>query len=308
MNHMRDLGALVVTTDMLTKEVWEHLRWALNHAQPPYDSTHFSALAYAMPGYAENVFVDGFVRTLAAGASCTFTEYARECVPEGLSEEGTRQALQRAGIRRYDLDLVAAPDIKAIEDAIRAERQVRGTYRHEQQVATEAEIYAAVRQVRRKEAESRQASDLPHGAYFVSHSPVLNKISTGEEVVTWTPEAVLRYVSTLPGETLDHDDLQVCMMEEYYYAGVRLFDREAYQKVFGSTVSQARIQFQEQLRRYRKDLEDDAQQTYAEAFEKAPDEDKPFLVLQTAWKIAREAEARAVQEGNRQAPASLGRG
>lgn len=298
-----NLGARVLATPGLIQEVWEHLEWAANHVRTnPFGSPEFLSAALVKEPYKQNLFIDGYVRTLAAGGVRTFGEYIiRHCKLSMASLAEFQRTMERHGVQVYAESVSDPQQFEAWVEEIRGIRLQRSTFRSELQVRTEAEMLGALVLVRRS-ARERDKEEFER-AYFVSPSSVLDEVFSGEnEVVTWSPESLYRYVKSLPGSAVKADLLQECMLQEYFYAGVSFVDQPQYVKVFGVDIAQAKLVFAREKEEYLQYVEAKHRGTLEQAFEQTPDLDKPYFVSQMAWKItlkAREdaaaARERAVQ-------------
>lgn len=304
---LHGVRALLFTTERLFQETWRHLTWALDRVRDfGVDSPEFMAAGMSRVGYKQNLFVDGYVRLAADGAVGTFAEYIEKVIGTDVSHEQFFRKCEEAGVnvlRIDELDGFSQIDWGDIEDlkaSLTQERESRGTYRGPFQVAAEAEVLVLIRKLRGGAYKLPDPVASFERVYFVSQSRALDFVSSGDDVVTWTPEAVYRYVSSLPGTAVDPELLQECMLHEYFYAGISFVDRARYVKFFGRSISQAKLVFQEQRDKYLAETP----HTYRadqvdEAFERIPDLEKPFFVAQMGWELARAAEEKARKAGER---------
>ncbi len=112
--------------------------------------------------------------------------------------------------------------------------------------------------------------------------------------MTWTPEALYRFIISLPGERVSSDLLQQCMLNEYYYAGVNIIDEERYVHFFGPVIRQARLKYEEEKTRYLEEAAGHSDEARLDQqFEQISDLQKPLFAVQMAWKVADRASARA---------------
>ncbi|MHC1765885.1 MAG: SIR2 family protein [Verrucomicrobiia bacterium] len=293
--------ATLLTTHRLIREAWTHLQWAANFIREnSVDSPEFLMAAMAREGYKQNLFLDGYVRMAAEGTVGTFRDYLDHAAPSGMSEDRVA-----AGCRSHGITALTASDLKGFEQkhwgdiedfkaALTTERKQRGTFRSALQVEAEAELLAMIRKLRSREYSL--PTQLPPACrfYFVSQSRTLDKVASTEGLITWNPEAVYRYVSSLPGAELSPDFLQQCMLHEYFYAGVSFVDKARYLRFFGPSISQAKTRYRDQVDKYLNETEQTSQrEEYDKEFERTPDLEKPFFVAQMGWHLARTTEEKA---------------
>ncbi|MHC4276607.1 MAG: SIR2 family NAD-dependent protein deacylase [Planctomycetota bacterium] len=299
-NRLYSQQACVYTTRMLLQEAWEHLEWAINFVKDNSpDSSAFSAAVLVKIGYKQNLFLDGYVRLSAEGRVGTFKDYLNYVCPSGVSRESfdnefTQYAIAELGMSSLtEFEEQDESELEQIRESVQREREIRGTFLTELQVEAEAEVLYLIRHLSNKSHTIVGRTDPFSRIYFLSTSHILDLLKTQQKMNTWTPEALYRYLSILPGEDTDPDLLQKCMLNEYYYAGVSFIDKPRYLKFFGPSVSHAKASFSEQKESYLKETE----QTYAtpldEAFERTPDLEKPLFVTQMGWRVVEAAERRA---------------
>lgn len=287
----------VFTTEKLMQEAWEHLEWALNFVEAnSTDSPEFLAAAALMSDYRQNLFIDGFIRLSADGRVSTFQDYLDVVCPGGCTRPVFEGALTERGIAVLSDLAFQAAELSTAEAMITDRRKALGTYRSELQVKAEAEVWQLIADVRAGDFKMENLRSRFDREYFVSQSHILDRLAPGRnDIVTWTPEAVYRYITSLPGESTDPDLLQQCMLQDYYYAGVSFIDRPRYQKYFGPSVNQARLSYNEQKEKYLQEAARTNTKELDERFEQTPDLQKPFFVAQMGWRVAERAEYRAKQ-------------
>jgi len=307
---LRTLGASTFTTDRLLQETWEHLMWAINFVRTEsVESNTFLAAATVKGHYKQNLFLDGFIRLSAEGRVSTFRDYLDLICPSGCSRESLDTELARQRIDIISLQKMTGFEandwykVTQIHEAVRSAREQRGTFRADSQVAAEAEILQIIRGLRSEQYKYPDQEVPLDRTYFLSQSRildltarqsrVLDGVSSQEGITTWTPEALYRYGSSLPGEVADPNILQQCMLQEYYYAGVSFIDTARYVKFFGSAINLARLSFSEQKNRYLRETEQANDTSIDEAFNKTPDLEKVFFVSQMAFRTSEAAERRS---------------
>ncbi|MGD0351641.1 MAG: SIR2 family protein [Verrucomicrobiota bacterium] len=295
---LNSLGATIYTTDKLLQETWQHLEYAVRVCKDAtFQSSKFLAVATGKDRQRLNLFVDGFIRMSAEGRIGTWSDYLKLVCPTGCSRAKLDEQVGKRGLSVLEIEGLLGfkrtdwAEIQKFADAIRAKRRVLETFRSEDQVEAEAEVFQIIRCVRNRQYSIPDLKEGIDRTYFMSLSRVLNLIQP-DLVTSWTPEAVYRYLTALPGEATDPDLLQQCMLNEYFYAGVSFIDKVRYQKFFGPSINAARASFAEQKEGYLNETEETHRADFDETFEKTPDLEKPFFVAQMGWRLAEAAERR----------------
>lgn len=298
---LRAVNAQIYTTGRLFREVWQHLDWALAFVKRvSVDTPEFMSAALSQEGYKQNLFIDGYVRLAAEGAVGTFAEYVQNVIGPAISQQDFERKCADVGVVVLNIDELPGftqndwGDIESLKDDLEGERRSRGTFRGAHQVMAEAEVLVLIRKLRDGQYELPLQVKSVERVYFVSQSRALDMVSEPKDVVTWTPEAVYRYVSSLSKVSLDPHLLQQCMLHEYFFAGVSFIDRSRYTKYFGPAIDQARLDYRDQRERYLAETEQAFRGDELDAaFDRTPDLDKPFFVAQMGWQLARAAEEKA---------------
>jgi len=298
---LEDVNARLFTTVKLLQEVWKHLDWAVAFVKnQSIESPEFLAAARIKEGYKQNLFIDGYIRLAADGVIGTFQDYLDKVAPAGLTQELLATVCDKYGVHALCISEIEGFDqqdwgeIEFLKDDLERARREKGTFRSEFQVEAEAEVLEIIRNIRKSKYRLSDDIDPSRNVYFVSQSRSLDMVSQESKVLTWTPEAVYRYVCSLSGAALDPNLLQQCMLHEYFYAGVSFIDKSRYLKFFGPSVSQARIAYEEQVDKYLQETEQThRRQEFDEEFDRIPDLEKPFFVAQMGWQLARTAEKKA---------------
>ena len=128
--------------------------------------------------------------------------------------------------------------------------------------------------------------------YFVSQGRIIDQVFQPEDVVTWSPESLYRYLSALPGRQINPDLLQQCMLHEYYYAGISFIDKDRYEHFFGPSINAAKASYNNERDSYIEELEDTYTRDIDDVFEQTPDLEKPFFVAQMGWRLAEKSKQR----------------
>lgn len=292
-------NALLYTTPKLLQEAWEHFDGALRFMKTTgAESPEFLRAALVRGSYKQNLFLDGYIRLSADGRVGTFKDYLDMILPHGTIDQSSfYKSIIQAGIRISnisDLKGFVQVDWAEIEDAkakIQSEREKRGIYRSSLQVESEAEVWILVKNLRLGKY-SIDGLESVEKVYFVSQSRIIDQVFQQEAVTTWTPEALYRYFSALPGRQTDPDLLQQCMLHEYYYAGISFIDKDRYVRFFGPSIDAAKASYEKEKINYINELEDTYTRGIDDAFDKTPDLEKPFFVAQMGWRRAEASQQR----------------
>ncbi len=296
--------ASLFTTPQLLSEVWHHLKWATDFVLGNgIDSPDFLLAAMAKDNFTQNLFIDGYIRLSADGVVGTFRDYLTLIEIHGLGQLDLEKWSTVNGVLPVRISDFAGfvdrhwGDVEELKELLAEQRKKSGTFRGDYQVAAEAEVLVIIRRVRSGEYSFPGDIALPLRTYFVSQSRALDRVGDGDGAVTWNPEALYRYASSLPGANLKPDLLQQCMLNEYYYAGVTFIDQPRYRKFFGPAVNQAKLDYKDQVQKYLEETEQtDRLHEFDKAFERVPDLEKPFFVGQMGWKLAGITEEKARKE------------
>lgn len=300
-NLLKAAKASLFTTPQLLNEVWHHLKWATEFvAEKGIDSPDFLLAAMAKDNFKQNLFIDGYIRLSADGAVGTFRDYLEMISIAGLSQEALQDWSSEAGVQPLSISDFAGfierhwGDVEELKEVLTEQRKKAGTFRGDYQVAAEAEVLAVIRRIRTGEYSIDGDAPQPLRTYFVSQSRSLDRVDKADGAVSWSPEALYRYASALPGASLKPELLQQCMLNEYYYAGVTFIDKPRYRKFFGPAVNQAKLDYKDQVEKYLDETEQkDRLHEFDVAFDRVPDLEKPFFVGQMGWKLARTIEEKA---------------
>ncbi|MDR3687196.1 MAG: SIR2 family protein [Coriobacteriia bacterium] len=293
-SRFRARDVTINATSRLMGEVWRHLEWAMSFVERHgVDSIEFMTAALDKDGFRQNLFLDGYIRLSARGDVGSFDDYVNKVCPVGCSKSGLAESLGRFGLNvLYEYDL---GDLSELQGKIAAYRQSRGTWKNEFQVIAEAEVLEYSRLVLEGDIPvPGMKIGPPKKSYFISHSRVLDKARRDiDTLISWTPEAVYRLVTSLPGAPIDAALLQQCMLNDYYYAGVSFIDRASYLRFFGPAISQSRLQFEEEKDKYVSAASTVGAEELEADFEATDDLLKPFFSSQMGWRVARIAKYNA---------------
>jgi len=290
---LRDAQAVLCTTSKLLQESWEHFEWAVNFMRMNgAESPEFLRAALVKGSYKQNLFLDGYIRLSAEGRVGNFADYIGLISLKEWGRVSLEEFVARHDVRVLTLSGMNGflqEDWGELEEAkviISEERKRIGTYRSELQVESEAEVWMLIKHIRSGKYSLPGSGKGIESVYFVSQSRVLDKVFQPGAISTWTPEALYRYISTLPGKQMDPELLQQCMLHEYYYAGISFIDRDRYLRFFGPSVDAAKASYDQEKAKYIAEVEFTHAKQLDEAFEKTPDLEKPFFIAQMGWRLA----------------------
>jgi hypothetical protein len=304
-SRLQALKAFTLTTSRLLREVVEHLEWFVKLLRRDgIASTEVLAAASQLGSYKQNLFLDGFIRASAEGRVGDFAEYLRIVAPHGITEPGIRKLLEQYGVRVVNMDEMRGytnddtREMFELTYEISEARTRSATLRSSRQIEAEAEILMMIRKLQEGVYSAPIENAAFERSYFLSQSRVLDRIPP-VGATSWTPEALYRYIAALPGENLDPDLLQRCMLEEYFASGAVLIDMPRYQKFFGPSINAANTTYQAERDAYLREFPIINSGDFDESFKATPDLQKPLFVEQMGWKLARQQQ-HVAEEKDRQ--------
>jgi hypothetical protein len=309
-SRLQRLGAFTLTTGRLLREVVEHLGWVSRLMDKnPLDSPAVLAAALQKLSFKQNLFLDGYIRLAAEGGVSKFSEYLKMVVPYGPTEAGILKMLESKGIRVvnvHEIEGYQDSDTREIFELSYEVREMRtntATLRSDLQIEAEAEILQLIRKLGNGAYKPPVKDMTFERSYFLSQSRILDRIPPAEPV-SWTPEALYRYIAALPGQRADADSLQRCMLHEYFGAGIVLIDKPRYEKFFEPSINMARTTYRQERDKYIGACAQHGASELDAEFERIPDLEKPFFVQQMGWKMATQERVKAevaVKEAERAA-------
>jgi hypothetical protein len=296
---LRELNVRVVTTTNFLSEIHKHIFWAQRFFQEEDTSSPvFLQAALLKSSFKQNLFLEGFIRLAAEGGVGTPGDYLNSMFPRGWEAKELRRVLEFLGVsvvELNELDGYSVGDhgmIQELAEQVKDERIRGDSYKGRSQVDAEGEVLFIIRSLRTGKYKSPVTAQADR-TFFLSQSLVLDRVAEKGEGVTWTPEALYRYLIALPGESPDDGLLHQCMLQEYYVSGAVLIDKPRYTRFFGPAISAAKVSYATEEEQYIREFPQSSVATLRHAFDKTPDLEKPFFVTQMGWKAARQAEARA---------------
>jgi hypothetical protein len=288
--------AQVFTTEKLVREAFEHLKWALhNTPKQATASAAFLDTALVQGEVTQNLFIDGFVHLSVDSGLVDFDEYLTTVMPGPFTFDSLVDLIESLGVK-----VLSSPDVEFvtiagigervdIENRIRGQREAIGRYKSNYQVEAEAEVVQLLSAVRGKVGKFSELD--VERAYFVSTSKILDQLPGVEKAVTWSAEAVYRFVLSLPGIPPSSALLQQCMLQEFYHSGSAFIDRDRYRKFFGQQIQEAKLSYSQQKELYLAALEKTASdQQLDDAFNKTADLEKPYFVAKMGWMVAEQTQ------------------
>lgn len=288
--------AVLYTTPKLLQEAWEHLKWAVNFVRNSgVESSEFLSAALVKDGYKQNLFLDGYIRLSAEGKIGSFSEYLQLVCPDKFDQNSFENNITNKGITVLNISTLNGyvqekwyGDVEESKARIGQERRERGTWRSELQIESEAEVLVLIQKIRSRELALPDLLLTLEKCYFFSQGKILDNIEA-DILITWTPEAMYRYLSSFPDENLDPELFQQCMLNEYFNAGVSFIDKERYLRFFGPSIDASKTAYQEEKDKYIKYVEQIPSKTLDKAFNQTPDLEKPYFVARMGWRLAETA-------------------
>jgi hypothetical protein len=286
---------LVFTTSNLLEESWKHLEWAMNFVRiSGIDSPEFLRLALVKGSYKQNLFIDGYINLASDGRVSTFKEYLDLIFGAAITKPSFENIFNRYGIKTLHLTDIEGfveqdwGELEEVKHKVQELREQNGTFHSELQVSSEAEVWLIIHKLRINKYKLPVVPKDLENIYFISQSRLLDRITPDTKVITWTPEAVYRYLSSFPNSQMNPDLLQQCMVNEYFYAGISFIDESKYRRFFGPSIEQAKISFDNEKAALINKSEqisinfDDL----SSKFDAIPDLEKPFFMAQLGWRVA----------------------
>ncbi len=292
LNKMKAQELRLVTTGRLFDEVIDHAFWAIrNFKDAKADSTNLLQAASGGPGYKQNLFIDGYVKWAAGQGVPSLESYFRAVL--GDEYENDTGNCVKEQITKFGIEIVEFSnwpefkqeqwgDRREVEGKIVQLRNELGTYRSDEQCRAEAEVLIL--------CENQKAG-------FLSQSGILDSIDQNRSRITWKPESMYRFLATFSSAPPSEDLLYESMVQDFYYSGFDIVNRDALKQYFAEPVRQSRMNLDEEKDRYEQALGSAEYRRERNGFDNVPDVQKPFYSLQFAHLVARkEGEKRIAAE------------
>ena len=301
-NFLRQLNIRLLSTESLFDETREHL-WFADRVIQQYgvNSPYVIAAAKGYTPYRKtNEFLEGFIGWQAAGNPADWRRYMYGIGGSVEIKDTLIRAMSKAGI-----DVVAFSDWPGFvqEDYAEAEgvtETVVATYGDRQddhlqqpdfyqKAKPEAEALFIVKNERQGKYHMVSEDGVPSPAWFLSETSILNSVDPGPRI-TWTPEAFVRFASTL-GATSDQESADRAfdmLLWSLAQTGVSVLDDRVALGVFGGVIDQARLTVTEERAAYDSVLGDKYGEPIQSVLDRIPKLQQPMA----AWQLANERAAR----------------
>lgn len=296
---LQKLEVPAVTLTGIVTEVEEHALWARDFVKKQgEESPEFLRAALAMSDFRQNLFIDGYIQSRAEGACLNFNQYIAAIFGEHNWEASIIKQLGKFNVGVLQLrewrgfDTKDWGEVERYKERVTKLRQEAGTYHSEDQCHVEGEVLTALANEASGRYTIRAEGSRQGGAFFVSQSTVLNAIETspGERMkLAWKPEAFYRFLLCFPVLTPNEDYLQECMLGGFLTSGIQIINAKRYGEYFSPLIRQALLTFKEVADYYHATVKEKFSLSVEQAFNKAPELEKPFIPLQMAERAARSA-------------------
>jgi hypothetical protein len=267
-NHLNSLGIRLFTTQKLFNETKEHLQYA-DSVIHDRNSNPYYVIAAAMgePPYRKtNVFLEGFVRWIAAGNPNDWSSYLYQVFGNSNPDENSiKKALLHLGIEVVDIkdwpgytdkDIIEAQTFveKIVKTLIRlfpATRDFDQISDPREKAIPESEAMLIVKNERNGAYHIMSEPGEHSPSWFISDTSMLNIIERGDRI-TWKTGSFLKYAASIfpcPDNQVSDKAFEILLFE-IAQSGVSLLDEKLVESVFGGIIDQATINLQEQHQLY----------------------------------------------------------
>ena len=212
---------VLIATDLILVETTEHIDWAIKQVTATGQGTSLQKAFDAARGVAgqTNSFLLGYSECRARGECDSFGQYILAAIDQQHTQQPT-SALIRTAVASYGILLDGVQELlqsgstfrtasTELDEQIKLRRQGYGSYKHDRQVAAEAQVAAFVSGIRSGEIRAVEAAN-PQ-AFFVTDSPILDGLEGCPQRICMTPEGLHQWLlSTKPltpeaaGNVFDH--------------------------------------------------------------------------------------------------------
>lgn len=239
---LRKLGAKLILTSDVFKELEDHLNWA---ATQVVSQTGLLPVASLDGGNYQNLFVDGYVHHKAEGKTSSFVRYAG--FARSMLANNAERLCRAYGIRFEQYSVVTEHDeqlSKETKDAIKEVLQIKEIdelgYRG---IADAGILYQILKRQKQNIVGNKNEK-----VCFLSQGLSLKRSRFA--IRTWTVQSLFGYVQTIGVGIASHKTLHQCLLGELYGAGVRFIDENVYKKFFSDEIDAARRTFDEEANEY----------------------------------------------------------
>jgi len=282
LSKLTELKLECYTTELLLTEVIEHANWAINnYFRLEANPAELLQVALGQGGAKQDLFISGYIKWSQTKANPTFDSYMEACIGTFSTknvEKKLREHLALSNIEIKDFDKIPELTEELINKRhdlakeIEIIRKRYDTYRSDSQCLAESEVIIF--------------NELKK-SIFISQSIHLNNIGKEKSVITWTPEAVYRFLTLFSSHTPTNDYFHECLTQSFFFSGLSIFDKQVLTKFASPLIRQSRMELEQERGNYENLLEAKKFDTSLEDLEKQPDLNKPFYSLQTAFYYTR---------------------
>lgn len=276
-------GLSCITTESLLSEVVEHANWAFNHiVRLEKSRVEMLQVSLGSPGYKQNLFISGYMKWEKNEGNPNFSNYMKNCVGIGSAaklKDSIRTSLTNHNIEVIDFEKIPELTNEIIErkeilsKEIEVIRRKNGSFRSIDQCAAESEVILL-----------NELFDTS----FISQSVHLNRVSAKKGLVTWTPEAMYRFLTLLSNVTPTTNLIYECMTQDFFYSGFNIVDKDSIASFVSPMIKQSRMELSQEMKNYEDVIGKKRFDEIIDRFEDRPDEVKPFYSVQMAFYLARE--------------------
>jgi hypothetical protein len=292
LRELKVVGSMIATTQLLSTEVAEHARWAMEHIsnfKGPL-TPQVLALSTGRAGARANAFLEGFLEEASLGkTSLNFGSYLDSVCGHPSGHTGTDEvfalAMLKMGVPCLNLNEWQGFSQELWDERDQLQEQIarkrKGTspptYKHERQVKAEAEGLIIIRNLRKKsfEFDRKQVKD----AYFISNTRAIDEVAGPGLPITMRPHAMIQWLSTI---TACPPEEMGCLFDgllgELSERGFAIVDRARMQNVFSPLVVASREKFNEEIETHRLLIANRFGEDPSKAFREVDDLEVPVFV------------------------------
>ena len=310
LSRLCDLGIRFFTPYSLFKETLEHLWFADNVIREVGAASPLviAAAKGEAPYPKGNEFLQGFIMWQAAGNRCDWQNYLFEISGHNKFNEGAiKNTLSKIGI-----NVVELKDWPGFIDHDYAEveeyaQKIAGVWEEKQpgwpvvfsdqltdsyqKAKPEAQALIIVKREREGRYCIISEEKQPSASWFISCTSMLNIIEQGTRI-TWSPEAFLRFSSTLcdisASQSADHAfEMLVLGLAEF---GLNLLDEDILVRVFGTAIDQTKLSIDELRQSYHNTLEEKYGESPDSVIARLPLSYHPLALIQLTNEVQHVAE------------------
>lgn len=308
---LTQVGAKLVTTDLLVDEIVEHANWAIRLMQKHgEDSPVMIDVLQGRSGYRNNEFVSGYFYGRVGESGVGFLSYLSEMfgarVSGPVNSDIVSEALSKKRVEVRSLSdwngytQAAVVERDELSARIALRRRANNTWRHDRQVQAEAEVALVVSSLRRGTlALDGTSAD----AFFVSGTRVVDNLEGIEKRITISATALTQWIwsSRDPGEHADHVFEQLLL--DLANSGVEFVNKQVLLRRFSGVTAAAEAELKLALQERREILTDIYGEDPQAAFQDVDPLDMP-RVLSEHQRREREAMIKRLKSAEREVVAA----